>query len=87
MASAISIVAAFVTERGLDLPVYPDDISRPIAGGGVEAGGNLRFSLPGPAPATCGGTEHHGVRAILPDFLIYCDADGTAVRLEAAYRP
>jgi len=69
---------------GLDLSVYPDAISRSIARGVIEAGGDFRFSLSDLAPAAFGGIEHQGLRGILQDFLVSRNMDATAARLEAA---
>ncbi len=69
---------------GLDLSVYPDAISRSIARGVIEAGGDFRFSLSDLAPAAFGGTEHQGLRGILQNFLVSRNVDATAARLEAA---
>jgi alpha-glucoside transport system substrate-binding protein len=68
----------------LDLSVYPDPISRSIARGLLEAGGNFRFSLSDLAPASFGGTEGRGMRKILQQFLVNRDVNATAVRLERA---
>ena len=75
----------------LPLSAYPDQISRSVASGLLEAGGSLRFSLSDLTPAGFGGTEGRGMRRILQQFLIRGDVPGTAERLEraaeAAYPP
>ena len=68
----------------LGVSVYPDPITRSIASGLLQAGGNFRFSLSDLVPASFGGTEGHGMRAILQQFLVSRDVSGTAVRLEEA---
>lgn len=68
----------------LGLSVYPDPITRSIASNLLQAGGNFRFSLSDLAPAGFGGTEGHGMRAILQQFLVSRDVSGTAARLEEA---
>lgn len=70
----------------LGVSVYPDPITRSIASGLLQAGSNFRFSLSDMAPASFGGTEGHGMRAILQRFLVSRDVSGTAVRLEEAAR-
>lgn len=70
----------------LGLSVYPDPITRSIASSLLQAGSNFRFSLSDLAPAGFGGTEGHGMRAILQQFLVSRDVSGTAVRLEEAAR-
>ena len=61
---------------------YPDGISRSIARSLLEAGGNFRFSLSDLTPAGFGGTEGHGMRGILQQFLARRDVSSTAARLE-----
>ena len=68
----------------LGVSVYPDPITRSIASGLLQAGDNFRFSLSDLVPASFGGTEGHGMRAILQQFLVSRDVGGTAVRLEEA---
>ena len=68
----------------LGVSVYPDPITRSIASSLLQAGGNFRFSLSDLVPAGFGGTEGHGMRAILQQFLVSRDVSGTAVRLEEA---
>jgi alpha-glucoside transport system substrate-binding protein len=68
----------------LGVSVYPDPITRSIASGLLQAGSNFRFSLSDLVPASFGGTEGHGMRAILQQFLVNRDVSGTAVRLEEA---
>jgi alpha-glucoside transport system substrate-binding protein len=70
----------------LDLSVYPDPISRSIARSLLEAGSNFRFSLSDLAPASFGGTEGRGMRKILQEFLLNCDVNEAAARLERAAR-
>lgn len=65
---------------------YPDGISRSIARGLLEAGGNFRFSLSDLTPARFGGAEGHGMRGILQQFLARRDVSTTAARLERAAR-
>ncbi len=68
----------------LGVSVYPDRITRSIASGLLQAGSSFRFSLSDLAPASFGGTEGQGMRAILQRFLVSRDVGGTAVRLEKA---
>jgi alpha-glucoside transport system substrate-binding protein len=70
----------------LDLSVYPDAISRSIAGGLLEAGSNLRFDLSDLQPASFGGTENRGMLKVLQDFLVRRDVNGAARQLEKAAR-
>ncbi|HET9443653.1 MAG TPA: ABC transporter substrate-binding protein [Acidimicrobiales bacterium] len=69
--------------RNLDLAVYPDDLSRSLARGLLEAGDGFRFDLSDLAPAAFGGLEGQGMRAALQDFLRTRDVAATAARLEA----
>ncbi len=70
----------------LGVSVYPDPITRSIASSLLQAGSNFRFGLSDLAPASFGGTEGQGMRAILQQFLVSRDVSGTAVRLEEAAR-
>jgi ABC-type glycerol-3-phosphate transport system substrate-binding protein len=70
----------------LGVSVYPDPITRSIASSLLQAGSNFRFSLSDLVPASFGGTEGRGMRAILQQFLVSRDVGGTAVRLEEAAR-
>jgi ABC-type glycerol-3-phosphate transport system substrate-binding protein len=68
------------------LSAYPDAISRGIAVGLLQVGGNFRFSLSDLTPADFGGTEGQGMRKILQQFLLTRDVDATAAQLEQAAR-
>jgi len=68
----------------LDLSVYPDPITRSIAGSLLEAGANFRFGLSDLQPAAFGGTEGQGMREILQRFLLSRDVSATAAQLEKA---
>jgi alpha-glucoside transport system substrate-binding protein len=70
----------------LSLSAYPGGISRFVARSLMGAGGNFRFSLADLTPAGFGGTEGHGMRGILQQFLVRRDVRATAARLERAAR-
>jgi alpha-glucoside transport system substrate-binding protein len=70
----------------LGLSAYPDEISRSVAASLLEAGDNSRFSLSDLTPAAFGGTEGHGMRKILQQFLLDRDVNATAGQLEQAAR-
>jgi alpha-glucoside transport system substrate-binding protein len=68
----------------VDLTVYPDDTTRDIARGLLEAGDGFRFDLSDLQPVEFGGTTGSGMWAALRDFLADpSDIAGTAARLEA----
>jgi ABC-type glycerol-3-phosphate transport system substrate-binding protein len=69
---------------GLDLSVYPDDLTRSIARNLLEVGDAFRFDLSDLQPARFGSTPNAGMQGILRDFLINHDVLGTARRLESA---
>lgn len=70
----------------VDLAVYPDDVSRGVARGLLEAGDDFRFDLSDLQPAAFGGAEDRGLRAELRAFLVHRDAARAAGRIEAAAR-
>lgn len=70
----------------LGLSAYPGPVDRSIASALLEAGPNFRFSLSDLVPASFGGTEGRGMRAILQRFLLHRDVAGTADALERAAR-
>ena len=67
----------------LDLSVYPDDVTRGLARGVLDAGEEFRFDLSDLTPAAFGGTEGQGLRARLQQLLVSRDVAGTAAGLEA----
>ena len=70
--------------QDVDLTVYPDDTTRDIARGLLEAGDGFRFDLSDLQPVEFGGTTDAGMWAVLRDFLADpSDIAGTAARLEA----
>jgi alpha-glucoside transport system substrate-binding protein len=71
---------------GLDLTVYPDDVTRSVARRLLEAGDDFHFDLSDLQPAAFGSTETGGLFAELRRFLVERDVTGTAGRLEAAAR-
>ena len=75
----------------LDLSAYPDDITRELARGVLDAGEEFRFDLSDLTPATFGGTEGRGMRARLQELLVSRNVVGAAAALEAdaaaAYGP
>jgi ABC-type glycerol-3-phosphate transport system substrate-binding protein len=70
----------------LGLSAYPGAVDRSIASALLQAGPNFRFSLSDLVPASFGGTEGRGMRAILQRFLLHRDVAGTADALEQAAR-
>ncbi len=68
----------------LDLAVYPDDLTRSIARGLLEAGDGFRFDLSDLQPAAFGGSDLTGMRKELQRFLLTRDPQTTAARLERA---
>ena len=68
----------------LDLSVYPDDISRSVARGVLDAGDSFRFDLSDLQPPALGGSERGGMPSELREFLDHRNVDRTAARLEAA---
>ena len=75
----------------LDLSVYPDDITRALARGVLDAGDEFRFDLSDLTPAAFGGTEGKGLRGRLQELLVSRNVVGVAAALEAdaaaAYGP
>lgn len=70
--------------KGLDLEVYPDDITRRSAEALVESK-TVRFDLSDLQPAAFGGTAGQGMWKLLQDFLrTPSDVDGITVKLEQA---
>jgi ABC-type glycerol-3-phosphate transport system substrate-binding protein len=68
----------------VDLTAYPDDTTRDIARGVLEAGDGFRFDLSDLQPVEFGATTDAGMWAVLRDFLADpSDIAGTAARLEA----
>jgi alpha-glucoside transport system substrate-binding protein len=67
----------------VDLAVYPDELSRSIARGVLDAGDDFRFGLSDLQPTAFGGVEGQGLRKELQTFLVSRDVDATAARLEA----
>jgi ABC-type glycerol-3-phosphate transport system substrate-binding protein len=67
----------------LDPSTYPDEITRSLARGLLEAGDDFRFDLSDLQPPAFGGTEGQGMRGELQEFLRTRDVDTTAARLEA----
>lgn len=69
----------------VDLTAYPDDTTRDIARGLLEAGDGFRFDLSDLQPGGFGGTGPAGMGAVLRDFVAAPgDSAGTAARLEGA---
>ncbi|HEX7247424.1 MAG TPA: ABC transporter substrate-binding protein [Actinomycetota bacterium] len=70
---------------GVDVSMYPDDVSRRAAEALVEAGESVRYDLSDLQPTEFGATTGQGIWGILIDFLRDpSDIDGTAAALEAA---
>jgi alpha-glucoside transport system substrate-binding protein len=66
----------------LDLSKYPDDISRSVARGVLDAGDSFRFDLSDLQPPALGGSAQGGMPSELREFLDHRDVDRTAARLE-----
>jgi ABC-type glycerol-3-phosphate transport system substrate-binding protein len=70
--------------KGLDLSVYPDDVSRGIAKSLIDSGDDFRFDMSDQAPAAFGGTKGQGEWKDLQDFLADPkDIAGAQKQLEA----
>jgi multiple sugar transport system substrate-binding protein/alpha-glucoside transport system substrate-binding protein len=68
----------------VDTSLYPDDISRGIAEGLIEAGDSFRFDMSDQMPSAFGGTPGAGMWQDLTNFLDDpSDVQGTMESLEA----
>jgi ABC-type Fe3+ transport system substrate-binding protein len=70
--------------QGVDLSVYPDEITRRSAEALVSAGDAFRFDLSDLQPAEFGSTAGQGIWGLLQEFVRNPDVDGTAQQLEDA---
>ena len=71
--------------QNLDTSVYPDDITRALGEGVIEAGEDVRFDMSDLAPPEFGGTTGQGLWKLFQDFVKNPDdIEGVTQQLESA---